>query len=70
MSNRGVINDKAGKAAALSKFSDTLTLSQPRGTDYAHPLALPHLKKIVIMPLSNKIGILFSLKFCGLYQNV
>ena len=25
---RGVINGKAGKAAALSKFSDTLTLSQ------------------------------------------
>ena len=32
---RGVINGKAGKAAALPKFSDTLTLSQPRG---AHPL--------------------------------
>ena len=28
---RGVINGKAGKAAALSKFSDTLTLSQPWG---------------------------------------
>ena len=27
--NRGVINGKAGKAAALSKFSHTLTLSQP-----------------------------------------
>ena len=26
---RGVINGKAGKAAALSKFSDRLTLSQP-----------------------------------------
>ena len=26
---RGVINGKAGKAAALPKFSDTLTLSQP-----------------------------------------
>ena len=29
--SRGVINDKAGKAAALPKFSDILTLSQPRG---------------------------------------
>ena len=27
--NRGAINGKAGKAAALSKFSHTLTLSQP-----------------------------------------
>ena len=42
--NRGVINGKAGKAAALPKFSDTLTLSLPRGADYVHPLALPHLK--------------------------
>ena len=33
---RGVINGKAGKAAALPKFS----LSQPEGADYAHPLAL------------------------------
>ena len=38
--HRGVINGKAGKAAALPKFSDTLTLSQPRGADYAHPLDL------------------------------
>ena len=37
---RGVINVKAGKAAALRKFSDMLTLSQPGGADYAHPLAL------------------------------
>ena len=37
---RGVINGKADKAAALPKFSDTLTLSQPGGADYAHPLAL------------------------------
>ena len=36
INNRGVINGKAGKAAALPKFSDTLTLSQPRGADYAH----------------------------------
>ena len=41
--NRGVINGKAGKAAALPKFSDTLTLSQSRGADYAQPLDLPHL---------------------------
>jgi hypothetical protein len=35
---RGVINGKAGKAR--------LTLSQPgEGADYAHPLALPNLKK-------------------------
>ena len=33
-------NGKAGEAAALPKFSDTLTLSQPEGTDYADPLAL------------------------------
>ena len=37
---RGVINGKAGKAATLPKFSDALTLSQPGGADYAHPLAL------------------------------
>ena len=31
--------NKAGKAAALPKFSDTLTLSQPGGgADYARPL--------------------------------
>ena len=34
---RGVINGKAGKAAALHKFLDMLTLSRPG--------ALPHLKK-------------------------
>ena len=28
---RGVINGKEGKAAALPKFLDTLTLSQPEG---------------------------------------
>ena len=48
---RGVINGKAGEAAALPNFSDTLTLSQPRGADYAQPLALPHLKFSDIMPL-------------------
>ena len=41
---KGVINGKAGKAAALPKFSDTLTLSQPGEADYAHSLALPHRK--------------------------
>ena len=40
-----MINGKAGKAAALPKFSDTLTLSQSEGADYAQPLALPHPKK-------------------------
>ena len=48
---RGVIKGKTGKATALPKFSDTLTLSQPEGPDYAQPLALPHLKISVIMPL-------------------
>ena len=51
MDFRGVINGKAGKAAALPKYLDTLTLSQPRGADYAQPLALPHLKTFVITPL-------------------
>ena len=37
---RGVINGKAGKAAALPKFSDMLTPSQPEGAYNAHPLAL------------------------------
>ena len=37
---RGVINSKAGKAAALPDFSCMLTLSPPGGADYAHPLAL------------------------------
>ncbi len=41
----GIINGKAGKAAALPRFSDTLTLSQPERADYAHPLALPQLTK-------------------------
>ena len=40
--SRGVINGKAGKETPLPKFSDMLTLSLPRGADYAHPLALPH----------------------------
>ena len=40
---RGVIIGEAGKADVLPKFSDMLTLSQSRGTDYAHPLALQHL---------------------------
>ena len=34
---RGVINGKAGKAPALPKFSDMLTLSHSGGADYAHP---------------------------------
>ena len=36
---RGVINGKVGKAAALP--SNTLTLSQSGGEDYAQPLASP-----------------------------
>ena len=35
---RGVINGKAGKAAALPKFLDTLTLSQPGGAHYPYPV--------------------------------
>ena len=50
---RGEFNGKAGQAAALPKSSDTLTLSQPRGADYAQPLALPCLKKSVIKPLKG-----------------
>ena len=42
--HRGVINGKTGKAAALPNFSDTLTLSQSEGADYAQLLALHHLK--------------------------
>ena len=48
---RDVINGKTGKAAALPKFSDMLTLSQSGGANYAQPLALPHLKFFVITPL-------------------
>jgi hypothetical protein len=33
------------QAAALPTFSDTLTLSKAGGAKYAHPLALPCLKK-------------------------
>jgi hypothetical protein len=41
---RGIINSKAvkaGKAAALAKFSDTVTLSQSGGADYAIGFASP-----------------------------
>ena len=48
---RGVINGKAGKAAALPRFLDMLTLSQPGGAGYAHQLTLPHLKVSVSMSL-------------------
>ena len=55
---------KASKAA-LPKFLDTLTLSQPgRGADYAHPLALLASNNSLITPLrplisdwSNQFGI-------------
>ena len=46
---------KAGKAATLPKFSDTLALSQPRGADCAYPLALLGQKNSVIMPLISPI---------------
>ena len=52
---RGVINAKAGKAAALPKLSDTLTLSQPEWADNAHPLALLGLKKSLITPMNMYI---------------
>ena len=39
---RGVINGKAGKAAALAKISDMLTLSQSGGTNYVRPLQCMH----------------------------
>ena len=49
---RDVINGKAGKAAALPKFSDMLTLSQSgEGADYAQPLVLLHLKDFMTTPL-------------------
>jgi hypothetical protein len=38
-------NGKTGKTAALSKYSDTLTLSQPEGTDYAHHISFASPKK-------------------------
>ena len=60
--SRGLINGKAPTAAALPKFSDTLTLSQSggEGADYPQPLTLPHLKFFVITPLNrNKIQIIF-----------
>ena len=58
---RGVNNGKAGKAAALPKFSDMLTLSQPRVADYAHPLALPHQKMFRdYAPGSAQVGLLHT----------
>ena len=53
---RGVIN---GKAAVLPKFSETLTLSQLEGADYAQLLPLPQLIflnniNIFLFQLSNK----------------
>jgi hypothetical protein len=42
--NRDVINGKTDKAAALPKFSDTLTLSQPGGGRLCPPIGLACLK--------------------------
>ena len=39
-----VITGKAGKAAALPRFPNTLTLSQSGWEHYAKQLALPHLQ--------------------------
>ena len=61
--NRDVINGKVGKAAALPKFSDTLTLSQSEGADYDQPLPLPHLKIFVITPL---ISLCTNMLHCAL----
>ena len=46
----------------LPKFSDTLTLSQPRGgADYAHPLALSHQKMFRdYAPGSAQVGLLHT----------
>ena len=49
--SRGVIKSKAGKAAALPKFSDTLTLSQSGRLCPPIDFTLPYLKISVIMPL-------------------
>ena len=43
------------KASALTKLSDTLTLSPPRGADYAHILTLLGKKMSMIMPLISPI---------------
>ena len=55
--SRGVVNGKAGKAAAVPTFSDTLTLSQSGvggRSDYAQLFALTHLNFFAITPpLSN-----------------
>ena len=53
---RGVINGKAGKAAALPKFLDALTLSQSGAADYAQPLALPYLKNRDYAPGVNLLS--------------
>ena len=69
----GVINGKAGKAAALPKFSDMLTLSQPRETDYAHPLASLCLKFSVNTPkyeIWDGVGPVGSTESFGLGRKV
>ena len=43
------------KASVLTKLSDTLTLSPPRGADYAHILTLVGKKMSMIMPLISPI---------------
>ena len=55
---RGVINGKAGKAAALPKFSDTLILSQSGAADYPQPLA--HRKCFVITPLLHSVAKVYA----------
>ena len=48
---RGIIDSKAGKAAALQIFFIYVNPISIKGADYAQPLALPHLKNFVITPL-------------------
>ena len=65
---RGKINGKAGKAAALPKFSYMLTLSKSRGADYAQPLALPHLKFFLITLLRLVYYITIGLTGVAIYS--
>jgi hypothetical protein len=44
---RDVIKGKAGKAAALPKFSDTLTPSQPEGGKLCSPIVFACLQKFL-----------------------
>ena len=45
--NQGRINGKVGKAAAVPKFSDTLTLYQPGGGGLCSPIGFALPQKIL-----------------------